>query len=84
MADEENNMDEEPKEEINEGEGEEEKKEDEPLLDSDGNPINPEDLKPKVPEAPLKLDVLRKSVKRLQRTYDGLSYAYTEIDLKEK
>ena len=82
MADEENNMEEEPKEEINEGE--EEKKEDEPLLDSDGNPINPEDLKPKVPEAPLKLDMLRKSVKKLQRTYDGLSYAYTEIDLKEK
>ena len=82
MADEENNMDEEPKEEINEGE--EEKKEEEPLLDSDGNPINPEDLKPKVPEAPLKLDMLRKSVKKLQRTYDGLSYAYTEIDLKEK
>ena len=82
MADEENNLEEEPKEEINEGE--EEKKEDEPLLDSDGNPINPEDLKPKVPEAPLKLDMLRKSVKKLQRTYDGLSYAYTEIDLKEK
>ena len=38
MAEEEN-IDEEPKEEINEGE--EEKKEDEPLLDSDGNPINP-------------------------------------------
>ena len=82
MADEENNVDEEPKEEINEGE--EEKKEEEPLLDSDGNPINPEDLKPKVPEAPLKLDMLRKSVKKLQRTYNGLSYAYTEIDLKEK
>ena len=83
MADEENNVEEEePKEEINEGE--EEKKEDEPLLDSDGNPINPEDLKPKVPEAALKLDLLRKSVKKLQRTYDGLSYAYTEIDLKEK
>ena len=83
MADEENNVEEEePKEEINEGE--EEKKEDEPLLDSDGNPINPEDLKPKVPEAPLKLDLLRKSVKKLQRTYDGLSYAYTELDLKEK
>ena len=81
MADEEN-IDEEPKEEINEGE--EEKKEEEPLLDSDGNPINPEDLKPKVPEAPLKLDMLRKSVKKLQKTYDGLSYAYTEIDLKEK
>ena len=82
MADEENNVDEEPKEEINEGE--EEKKEEEPLLDSDGNPINPEDLKPKAPEAPLKIDMLRKSVKKLQRTYDGLSYAYTEIDLKEK
>ena len=82
MADEENNVEEEPKEEINEGE--EEKKEEEPLLDSDGNPINPEDLKPKVPEAPLKLEMLRKSVKKLQRTYDGLSYAYTEIDLKEK
>ena len=82
MADEENNMEEEPKEEINEGE--EEKKEEEPLLDSDGNPINPEDLKPKVPEAPLKIDMLRKSVKKLQRTYDGLSYAYTEIDLREK
>ena len=67
MADEENNMEEEPREEINEGE--EEKKEEEPLLDSDGNPINPEDLKPKVPEAPLKLDLLRKSVKKLQRTY---------------
>ena len=82
MADEENNVEEDPKEEINEGE--EEKKEEEPLLDSDGNPINPEDLKPKVPEAPLKIDMLRKSVKKLQRTYDGLSYAYTEIDLKEK
>ena len=82
MSDEENNLEEEPKEEINEGE--EEKKEDVPLEDSDGNPINPEDLKPKVPEAPLKLDLLRKSVKKLQRTYDGLSYAYTEIDLKEK
>ena len=80
MAEEENV--EEPKEEINEGE--EEKKQEEPLLDSDGNPINPEDLKPKVPEAPLKLDMLRKSVKKLQRTYNGLSYAYTEIDLKEK
>ena len=82
MTEEENNMEEEPREEINEGE--EEKKEEEPLLDSDGNPINPEDLKPKVPEAPLKLDLLRKSVKKLQRTYNGLSYAYTEIDLKEK
>ena len=39
MADEENNVDEKPKEEINEGE--EEKKEEEPLLDSDWNPINP-------------------------------------------
>ena len=37
-----------------------------------------------MPEAPLKIDMLRKSVKKLQRTYDGLSYAYTEIDLKEK
>ena len=82
MAEEKNEV-EEPKEELNEG-GEEEKKEEEPLLDSDGNPINPEDLKPKVPEAPLKLDLLRKSVKKLQRTYDGLSYAFTEIDLKEK
>ena len=82
MAEGENEV-EEPKEELNEG-GEEEKKEEEPLLDSDGNPINPEDFKPKVPEAPLKLDLLRKSVKKLQRTYDGLSYAFTEIDLKEK
>ena len=58
MAEEENV--EEPKEEINEGE--EEKKQEESVHDSDGNPINQEDLKPKVPEVPLKLDMLRKSV----------------------
>ena len=35
-------------------------------------------------EAPLKIDMLRKGVKTLQRIYDGLSYAYTEIDLKKR
>ena len=83
---EEENIAENPEEQINEEnqeEGEEEKK-DEPLLDSDGNPINPEDLLPKEPQNPLKLEVLLKSVKNLQRTYNGLSYAYTELDLREK
>ena len=74
---------EEVQEDLNEGQ-EEEKKEEEPLLDSDGNPINPEDLLPKEPQAPLQLEMLRKSVKKLQDSYDGLSYAYTEIDLREQ
>ena len=85
MSEEEKVGEENPEEQINEDnpEGEEEKK-DEPLLDSDGNPINPEDLLPKEPQNPLKKEVLIKSVKNLQRTYNGVSYAYTELDLREK
>ena len=73
-----------PEEQLNEENPEEEEKKDEPLLDSEGNPIDPEDLKPKEPQNPLKKDMLLKSVKNLQRSYNGLSYAYTELDLKEK
>lgn len=82
MADEENEV-ENPEEQVNEGEEGEEEKKEEPLLDSEGNPINP-DEGPKEPQNPLKIDMLRKSVKNLQLTYSGLSYAYTELDLKEK
>ena len=74
-----------PDEEINEGEEQEQEPEEQKqLVDSDGNPINPEDLLPKEPQNPLKLVDLRKSVKNLQRSYNGLSFAYTELDLREK
>ena len=75
-----------PEEELNEeGEAQEQEPEEQKqLVDSEGNPINPEDLLPKEPQNPLKVGDLRKSVKNLQRTYNGLSFAYTELDLREK
>lgn len=53
--------------------------------------LNPEDAQgepreeaPKEPQNPLTAALLRKSLKKLSRTYSGLSYAYIELDLKEK
>ena len=72
--------------EVENGE-EEEKKQEQLYYDSDDNQITLEEYEarqPKPPQNPLKPQDLLKSVKKLQRTYDGLSYAYTDLDLKEK
>ena len=72
--------------EVENGE-EEEKKQEQLYYDSDDNQITLEEYEarqPKPPQNPLKPQDLLKSVKKSQRTYDGLSYAYTDIDLKEK
>ncbi len=53
--------------------------------DDEGNPIpRDDDDKPKEPQNPLKPELLQKSLKKLSKTYNGLSYAYIELDLKEK
>jgi Leucine-rich repeat (LRR) protein len=70
----------------------EEVKEDEgPELDSEGNPINPEDLLPKEIVNPLKKEILQKALSKISKTYgkhflntDGLSYAYICLKLEEK
>ena len=72
-----------PDEQINEEEEKEEEEKEEPELDSQGNPINPEDL-PKGPRNPLKPELIKTSLKKLSKTFDGLSYAFTEIDIHEK
>ena len=72
-----------PEENINEEEEKEEEEKEEPELDSQGNPINPEDL-PKGPRHPLKAELLKQSLKKLSKTFDGLSYAFTAIDIHEK
>lgn len=54
------------------------------MYDEDGNPIPVEDDKPKEPQNPLKLEELRKGLKKISKTYNGLSYAYIQLDLKDK
>lgn len=63
------------------------KPEEEIERDEDGNPIlkeGDENYVPKIPQNPLKPELLKKSLKKLSKTYNGLSYAYIELDLKEK
>ena len=72
-----------PDEQINEEEEKEEEEKEEPELDSQGNPINPEDL-PKGPRNPLKPELIKTNLKKLSKTFDGLSYAFTEVDIHEK
>jgi Leucine-rich repeat (LRR) protein len=78
MSDEQNNSQELVEEKEQEEKGEEQ------LLDDDGNPMNPEDLIPKEPQNPLKKDLLQKSLSKLSKTYDGLSYAFIVLNLQEK
>ena len=72
-----------PEEQINEEEEKEEEEKEEPELDSQGNPISPEDLA-KGPRHPLKFEVLKTCLKKLSKTFDGLSYAFTALDIHEK
>lgn len=58
--------DEQPDEVINPEEVNNEDDQNEPLLDSEGNPI---DDKPKEPTNPLNLDLIKKSLKKLSKTY---------------
>lgn len=60
-------------------------------MDMDNNEMNMEegqneqqDNLIKEPQNPLTSVLLRKSLKKLSRTYSGLSYAYIELDLREK
>ena len=68
---------------------------DENLQDSISNPENnnsdsqlgdnnAEEEPPKEPQNPLKLDTIKKGLKNLSKTYNGLSYAYIRLDLKDK
>jgi hypothetical protein len=61
---------------INEEEGqnnEEVKEEEGPELDSEGNPINLDDLLPKEIVNPLKKETLQKALSKISRTYGTLS-----------
>jgi hypothetical protein len=67
------NMEMEIQEEGGEIQPEENKEDEGPELDSEGNPINPEDLLPKEPQNPLKKDLLQKSLSKISRTY-GITF----------
>lgn len=53
-------------------------------FDSQGNLKVKEEDKPWVAQNPLKLEVLKKGLSKISKTYNGLSYAYTCLELKEK
>jgi Leucine-rich repeat (LRR) protein len=60
-------------------------------LDEEGNPIRLEDILNRVPQNPLKKEILQKALSKISKTYgkifltiDGLSYAYTCLKLEEK
>ena len=51
------------------------------MLDDEGNPIP--NAPPKPPQNPLKFDMLKQNLKKLSKTFDGFSYAFTELDMKK-
>ena len=76
-------LDEQEQKDLEEDKAEEEKdKEEEQQLDDEGNPIP--NAGPKQPQNPLKLQMLKENLQNLTKTFDGLSYAFTKLDIHEK
>ena len=76
-------LDEQEQKDLEEDKAEEEKdKEEEQQLDEEGNPIP--DSGPRKPQRPLKPEMLKESLSNLAKTFDGLSYAFTKLDIHEK
>ena len=73
-------LDEQEQKDLEEDKAEEEKdKEEEQVLDEEGNPI------PNAgPKNPLKPEMLKENLSNLAKTFDGLSYAFTKLDIHEK
>ena len=73
-------LDEQEQKDLEEDKAEEEKdKEEEQVLDEEGNPV------PNAgPRNPLKPEMLRENLSNLAKTFDGLSYAFTKLDIHEK
>ena len=76
-------LDEQEQKDLEEDKAEEEKdKEEEQQLDEEGNPIP--DSGPRKPQRPLKPEMLKENLSNLAKTFDGLSYAFTKLDIHEK
>ena len=73
-------LDEQEQKDLEEDKAEEEKdKEEEQALDEEGNPIPNGG-----PRNPLKPQMLKDNLQNLAKTFDGLSYAFTKLDIHEK
>ena len=73
-------LDEQEQKDLEEDKAEEEKdKEEEQVLDDEGNPIPGGG-----PRNPLKPEILKANLQNLRKTFDGLSYAFTKLDIHEK
>ena len=76
-------LDEQEQKDLEEDKAEEEKdKEEEQVLDEEGNPVP--NAGPKQPQNPLKPQMLKENLQNLTKTFDGLSYAFTKLDIHEK
>ena len=76
-------LDEQEQKDLEEDKAEEERdKEEEQVLDEEGNPIP--NAPPKPPQNPLKSELLHNSLSKLSKTFDGLSYAFSKLDIHEK
>lgn len=76
-------LDEQEQKDLEEDKAEEEKdKEEEQVLDEEGNPVP--NAGPKQPQNPLKPQMLKDNLQNLAKTFDGLSYAFTKLDIHEK
>ena len=76
-------LDEQEQKDLEEDKAEEEKdKEEEQALDEEGNPIP--NAGPRQPQNPLKPQMLKDNLQNLSKTFDGLSYAFTKLDIHEK
>ena len=76
-------LDEQEQKDLEEDKAEEERdKEEEQVLDEEGNPIP--NAPPKPPQNPLKSELLNSSLSKLSKTFDGLSYAFSKLDIHEK
>ena len=76
-------LDEQEQKDLEEDKAEEEKdKEEEQVLDEEGNPVP--NAGPKQPQNPLKPQMLKDNLQNLTKTFDGLSYAFTKLDIHEK
>lgn len=61
-------------ESMNNSQNENNEENEEQQFDEDGNPIPKEDETPKIPENPLKLDLLQKNLSKLSKTYSKMIY----------
>ena len=76
-------LDEQDQKDLEEDKAEEEKdKEEEQVLDEEGNPVP--NAGPRKPQNPLKPQMLKENLQNLSKTFDGLSYAFTKLDIHEK